>query len=315
MTPLFTAIGEILVDFTPIVRGGVTVGFHMHAGGSPYNVAVGLARLGSRVEFAGKVSTDVFGRFLARTLEQEHVGMRFLVGSPAPTTLAFVTLEGREPSYAFYGTGAADTLLQREDLSPEIVQTDFLHFGSISLLHEPTATTILEVVERVHGSGVISFDPNIRPSLIDDAPAYRRLLDRSLGSADIVKLSGGDARWLLPDRREEEVAEALLERGAALAVVTRGANGCLAATRSLHRRMSAPMVSVVDSIGAGDAFTAGLLFRLAEYGISSRGDVADLTAATLDELLRFASAAAAFACTRAGSDPPRLEEIQTLLGT
>ncbi|MGH2400365.1 MAG: PfkB family carbohydrate kinase, partial [bacterium] len=103
MAPLYTAIGEILVDFTPVVEDGAMVGFRMHPGGSPYNVAVGLARLGAQVEFAGKRSTDLFGRFLVAHLEHEGVGTRFLSRSAAPSTLAFVSIQDGEPSFSFYG--------------------------------------------------------------------------------------------------------------------------------------------------------------------------------------------------------------------
>lgn len=313
MTTLFTTTGEILIDFTPVVQEGTTVGFQMHAGGSPLNVAIALARLGARVEFAGKVSTDFFGRFLAATLNGEGVGTRFLARSPAPTTLAFVTLEGGEPSFSFYGRGAADTLLQPADVSKEVSQTAFLHFGSISLLHAPTSTTILDLVERLRGRAVLSFDPNIRPGLVDDEPAYRRLLDRAFRASDIIKLSRNDAAWLMPDRPVETAAAALLERGPVLAVVTLGAQGCYAASRSLQRRIPAPEVRVVDSVGAGDAFTAGLLVRLEEQSISSRAGLELLTEPVLDGALRFAAAAATLSCARAGSNPPRREEVASLL--
>ncbi|MBI3976243.1 MAG: carbohydrate kinase, partial [Armatimonadetes bacterium] len=154
-SPPFTTIGEILVDFTPLLEGGQTVGFRMHPGGSPFNVAVGLARLGARVEFAAKVSTDFFGRFLLAHLEREGIGRRLLSRSDAPTTLAFVALEGGEPAFSFYQDGTADTLLRPEDLSADIAACQVLHFGSISLLRDPTASTVAGLVERLRGDPLL----------------------------------------------------------------------------------------------------------------------------------------------------------------
>ena len=309
----FTSIGEILVDFTPVVESGTTVGFHMHPGGSPYNVAVGLARLGAQVEFAGKRSTDPFGRFLAAHLEREGVGTRFLSRSAAPSTLAFVSIQDGEPSFAFYGEGAADTQLLPEDLPETIASTHFLHFGSISLLREPTATTIAELVERVRGRALLSCDPNIRPRLIADAAAFHDRLARLLQVSDIVKISATDLRWFDPDRSMDAAAAALLDTGPALVVVTQGAKGAYVRTATNEMRIPARAVDVVDTVGAGDAFTSGLLFRLGNYGVKTRSDLAGVQEDELEESFRFAAVAAAITCTRAGSDPPRYEEVKELL--
>lgn len=313
MTPLFTTIGEILVDFTPIMEAGKTVGFSMHAGGSPCNVAIALARMGAHVEFAGKASTDFFGRFLVTHLQRERVGIRFLSRSAAPSTLAFVTLEGDEPSFSFYGEGTADTLLRPEDLPQAIDETQFLHFGSISLLREPTAETIAGLVDRLRGRALLSCDPNIRPALIGDPVAHRSLLTRLFQAADIIKISSADLKWLSADRSLEAAAAILLALGPGLVVVTLGAKGCYALSRTGGLHIPAPAVKVVDTVGAGDAFTAGLLFRLAEEGVLSRNLLDELQAGTLEAVLRFANAAAALTCTRAGADPPRRQEIEAIL--
>ncbi len=310
MNLLFTAVGEILIDFTSIVEAGKTIGFRMHAGGSPYNVAVGLARMGARVEFAGKVSTDIFGRFLVGRLQRERIGTRFLSRSPAPSTLAFVTLESGHPVFSFYGEKAADTQLRPEDLTRGIEETEVLHFGSISLLVAPTSETITGLVDRLRGRTLLSCDPNIRPGLIGDPGAYRRLLHQVFQAADIVKLSAADAQWLMPGYSTEAAAETLLALGPALVVVTLGANGCYALSLKVQVRLPAPAVQVVDTVGAGDAFTSGLLLRLTERGLHSRDTLEEVDAATLDEVLRFATTAASLTCTRTGADPPRREEIE-----
>ena len=189
-----------------------------------------------------------------------------------------------------------------------------LHFGSISLLRGTTATTIAGLVERLRGRTLLSFDPNIRSSLIGDEPAFRRLLAPLLHLADIVKMSEADARWLAPDRSPEAVAGELVESGPALVVITQGARGAYARTAPLQARIAAPRVRVVDTVGAGDAFTAGLLFALARQEVTARAGFARLDSDGLDTALRFAAAAAALACTRAGADPPRLGEIEEFLG-
>jgi fructokinase len=312
-SPLCTAIGEILIDFTAIVERGQTVGFRMHPGGSPFNVAVGLARLGGRVEFAAKVSTDFFGRFLRGHLEREGIGTRFLAPSDAPTTLAFVALEAGEPEFSFYQQGTADTLLRAADLPVSIEATQVLHFGSISLLREPTASTIAGLVDRLHGRALVSFDPNIRPRQITPPQEFRQFLDRLWPLADLVKLSVADLRWLVPDRPVEAAAATLLERGPTLVVVTLGADGCHACCRRFSRRQPAPRVEVVDTVGSGDAFTAGLLSRLAEMAVVTRHGLETVAPPVLEEALRFALAAAALNCTRSGADPPRREEVANFL--
>lgn len=313
MKTLFTSIGEILVDFTPVVTGGRTGGFRMHAGGSPYNVAVALGRLGVQVEFAGKASLDFFGRFLLEHLRQEGVGMRFLSRSPAPSTLAFVALERGEPSYVFYGQGAADTLLEPSDLPAEIATSAVLHFGSISLLRGSTAATIAGLVARLQQRTLLSFDPNIRPALIDDAAAYRQTLAQMFRAADIVKMSATDARWFAPDRPHQVVASEVQALGPALVVVTQGAHGAYARTATATVQVPAPVVRVVDTVGAGDAFSAALLVALANQDALSRVAIEHLHANDLQMAIQFAAAAAAITCTREGADPPRRSEVEEFL--
>ncbi|HYM70539.1 MAG TPA: carbohydrate kinase [bacterium] len=310
----FATIGEILVDFTPLVDCGTTVGFRMHAGGSPCNVAVGLARCGARVEFAGAASTDLFGRFLVARLEREGVGTRFLARSAAPSTLAFIAVERDGPSFSFYRTGAADTQLRAADVPPGIDESDVLHFGSISLLAAPTSETVLALVDRLRGRRLLSFDPNIRPSLIGDPDAYRRSLGRAVGAADVVKLSEADLAWWMPGTPVEEAADGLRALGPALVVVTLGGRGCYARASRCEMRVPAPRVKVVDTVGAGDAFSSGLLLRLWERGLASRRALEQTDAEVFEDVLRFAAAAAALTCTKAGADPPQRGEIEQLLG-
>ena len=313
MTPVFASIGEVLIDFTPVEEDGRAVGFRMHLGGSPCNVAVALARLGASVEFVAKTSTDLFGHFMIEQLQREGVGVRWLTRARAPSTLAFVALEGKDPSYAFYGAGAADTLLEPADLPAQVATSTVLHFGSISLLQNPTSRTIIGLVEKLRGQVLLSFDPNIRPSLVRDEPAYRRTLEQMCAAADIVKLSASDARWWAPERALPELAADILSRGPALVVITQGADGAYARTARVRTQAPAPVVRVVDTVGAGDAFTAAMLFTLIEQHVTSRATAQTLDTDGLQATLQVAAAAGALTCTRAGADPPRRNELDAFM--
>jgi fructokinase len=313
MRMLFTVIGEILIDFTPRAGDSGLIEFKARAGGSPANVAVGLARLGARVEFAGKVSTDFFGRYLVRHLEKEGVGTRFLSRSPAHSTLAFVAFDRDEPSFTFYRTGTADTQLRSEDLPRSIDESDVLHFGSISLLAAPTSETVVALVNRLRGGCLLSLDPNVRPSLIDDPDAYRRTLDRAFRTTDILKVSLEDLKWLKPGRSVKSAAAQLLALGPVLVVVTLGRDGCYARMPTGEIRVLAPRVEVADTVGAGDAFSSGLLARLAAFGLTSRRSLEQADSTAVREVLQFATATAALTCTRAGADPPRRDVVDEFL--
>jgi fructokinase len=314
VTRLMTCIGEILIDFLPIEEDGHTTGFMMHPGGSPFNVAVGLARLGQPTAFASKASSDLFGRYLRDYLEAEGIDTRFLLTSEAQTTLAFVAMQAGDAAYAFYNQGTADTLLTIAEVPyPLFNETSVLHFGSISLLSGSTPDAVLATVERLNGRALLSFDPNIRPGLVRDERAYRNLLDRLFALADVVKLSSSDLAWLAPGRTVGEAAIDLLARGPALVAITRGRQGVLALRGDDVWEIPAFEVEVLDTVGAGDAFTSGLLAGLAELGILSRAALEQASAEVIAGALRFASAAAALTCTRAGADPPTRTEVARFL--
>ncbi|MGH2380486.1 MAG: carbohydrate kinase family protein [Candidatus Limnocylindria bacterium] len=321
-----TCLGEALIDFLPIEKGGRMVGFRMHPGGSHLNVAVAVARLGQPVALAGKLSTDLFGRYLRAHLEREGVHVGWLAETDAPSTLAFVATESGDPSFAFYGDLAADTLVRREDL-PEALfaETAILHVGSISLLRGTTPEAVLAACQRLAGRALLSFDPNLRPALVADEPTYRALLRRLSGLVDIIKVSALDLAWLAPGRDLEATARELLAQGPALVVVTRGADGVLALRRNRRAppgqtdgavstyRLPAHVVKVVDTVGAGDAFTAGLLAWLRERGVTSLAMLDALSSHELTSALSFAAAAAALNCAHAGANPPGSRAVRAFL--
>jgi len=307
---MITSIGEVLVDFLPIVEDGRTTGFSIHAGGAPYNVAAGLARLEQKVAFAGKVSSDLFGRYLRECAEREGIDTRFLVTSDAPSTLAFVATEQGEPAYAFYDEGTADTMLTIGEVPPTLFEeTSILHFGSISLLRGSTPAAVVEVAERLKDKALLSFDPNVRSGVVRDEYVYRALLNRLFSIADLVKLSTADVQWLAPGETIESFASELSRRGLALVVITRGGEGVFALRGEEQWQVAPVPVQVKDTVGAGDAFSAGLLAGLAERDVTSRQALTELPSQEIEATLKFASRVAALTCTRPGADPPRREEL------
>jgi fructokinase len=328
-------MGESLIDFVPLHAAGqsesvsgtggeksedqratlpknkTSTDFRMHPGGSIFNVAVGLARLGQHAAFAGKIAEDFFGHYLLLTLKTEGVDTRFLTTANAQSTLAIVAMEEGEPVFSFYGEGTADTLLTVEDVPESLYQeTGILHVGSVSLLRGTTPATVLATVERLKGKALLSLDPNIRAGLIHDEPKYRALIQRLIALTDILKLSNVDLAWLLPGASVEESLLHLCGVGPALVIVTQGKKGVLARGGSSNTLQVATFpVQVIDTIGAGDAFCAGVLAWLADQAITSRERVLALPEQELRAALSFASAVSCLTCTRAGADPPRRSEV------
>lgn len=319
--PLVTCMGEILIDFLPIEESGRTVGFRMHPGGSLFNVAMAIARLGGRSALVSKTGTDFFGRYLRGVAEGERIDLRWLGRIDATSTLGFVTVEDGEPHFTFYGEGTADALVTAADLPDALFEESaILHVGSIALLRGSTPDAVVGACERLHGRALISLDPNLRPGLIRDEAGYRATLDRVVALADLVKVSAVDLGWWMPGRTPLEAAAALLDRGPALVVITRGGVGLVAARQGAADTIGSIelptfQVPVADTVGAGDSFNGGLLARLAELGATRREAIAALSDADLEAALRFAAAVAAVNCTRPGADPPTRPELETFLAS
>jgi fructokinase len=318
MRYLITSLGEILFDFLPIEEQQATVGFRMYPGGSPFNIAMGTARLGRRAALMCKVSTDFFGRQLQQKLLAERLDPRFVITTDAPTTLAFVAIEHNEPAYAFYGDYAADTLLTVDELPAALFEeTAIFHIGSISLLRGTTANTALEAFAQLKGRALLTIDPNIRPTLIRDQDAYRAHLARAFALADLVKISAADLSWLVPGQAVETAAQTLLAHGPALVVVTLGGEGAFVLRRGEPEaevwRVPQFTVRVQDTVGAGDAFQSGLLASLDLQQVTSRAALLALPRESVAEALRFASAVAAITVTRVGADPPTIGDVAAFL--
>ncbi|WP_446740394.1 nucleoside/nucleotide kinase family protein [Nesterenkonia sp. YGD6] len=277
-----------------------------HPGGSCLNVATGIGRLGVPTALLGRISTDHFGRLLRDHLVGSGVVDTYIQTTDDPTTVAFAHLDNGQASYSFYTEGTADRGLAAQPLR-DLPDGAALHLGSISLVLEPAASTLEHLLSQESGRRLISLDPNIRPGLIPDREAYLHRLIQWAGHVDVFKLSAEDLSWLWPDRPPEDVAAELLGLGAALVVVTAGAEGARAWSRNSTVAVSAPTVDVVDTVGAGDAFTSGMLAHLHEQDALSRVRVEALSVTELTALLEHAGRVAADTCTRPGADPPRVD--------
>jgi fructokinase len=311
--------GEALIDMIPAPSGGED-GFIPRPGGSPYNTAVAVGRLGTPVRFLGRLSTDFFGEMLVRRLVQNAVDTGWIIRSAENSTLAFVKLEpGKEPAYVFYTQGSADTSLCPGDLPPALPpEIRCILFGSISMTMEPIASAIETLIFRENSprGPVISLDPNIRPFMIPDREAYVKRFETWIRASTIAKISKADFDFIYPGLGLEKSLEKILAMGPCMALTTLGAGGARALLRKEGTILdvSAPVVDlpVADTIGAGDTFHGAFLSRLEEAGKMSREGLLSLSEQELYDALLFANKAASLVCSRPGADPPSRAEVEAL---
>jgi fructokinase len=302
--------GEALMDVfaTGETAGGLSLDAQI--GGSPLNVAVGLARLAQPVAFFGALSRGPLGERLLQALHDEGVDTTPTLHIDAPTTLSLVGTDARGvPSYAFYGQGCADRLLGIEalELLPSVMSA--IHVGSYTTVVEPIASTLRTLVEREHLRTLISFDPNVRLKVEPDLARWRDMLQWMLTRTHVLKVSEEDLSLLLPSVRLSSFAEAALAKGVRLVVITRGGDGAQAWTSSASVSLPAVAVSLVDTVGAGDTFQAALLTWLAENRLLSMDGITSMSSAQLCEAMQFSAKAASITCSRRGANLPRRSEL------
>jgi fructokinase len=308
---MFLVCGEALFDFfLESEEGPGAARYAARAGGSPFNVALGLARLGRPVGLLTGLSSDLLGQRLRLMLEHEGVSTAFAVRTDRPTTISLVGLDADGvPAYQFYGNGSADsgiTAAEMPGLGPEVAG---LHFGSFSIAVSPVGDAFAALAARESGR-FVSLDPNIRPTVEPDMAVWRARVDALLPHADLLKISAEDVAMLAPGLAHETLAADLIARGARLVVVTDGgaaARGWTAA--GVTAEGVPPAVTVVDTVGAGDTFQAALLYRLLAAPGGPHAALAALDAASLGDVLGFAARAAAITCARRGADLPHLADM------
>jgi fructokinase len=307
---MILSCGEALIDMLPRTSTEGEPCFAPYAGGAVFNTAIALGRLGTPSAFFSGVSNDMLGEILADSLIASQVDTRFLARSDRPTTVAFVKLVNGQATYAFYDEATAGRMLSTDDLPTLPASISTLFLGGISLVNDPAASTYEALQARECGARVTMVDPNIRPGFIaGKEAAYRARIERMVAKADIVKLSDEDLHWLEGQGDLTALARGILAKGPKVVFITEGAKGARAVTTTQDRFVAAQRVAVVDTVGAGDTFNAGVLAALHKAGALTKAEIARLSDATLDAALSLGTRAAAVTVSRAGANPPWANEL------
>jgi fructokinase len=300
------AAGEALIDIVRPQDGTETE----HVGGSPANVAVGLARLGHPTRLATHVGTDERGRRITAYLAER--GVRLTPGSDSaertPTAAATLDASGAA-SYEF-------------DLRWELPEIDLagvghVHTGSIAATLEPGGSQVVRLVERARATATVSYDPNARPTIMGAPEDARQRVEECVGRSDVVKSSDEDAQWLYAGASAEVIAREWARLGPGLVVITRGGDGVLIHLSGTGETMHVPSrrVDVVDTVGAGDSFMAGLVSGLIDEGllgsVAARGRLARADLATVQRAVARGIATASYTVARAGAAAPTRGELDT----
>jgi fructokinase len=299
--------GEALVDLIPDPdRDGR---YDAVRGGSPYNVAIGLGRLGAPTAFVSRISADANGEAQAAALANEGVDLSLVVRDSKPTPLAFVMRGTAQTGsrYSFYLDATAfDGRWPFPAVWPEGAR--HLHVGSISAVDPRHGESVVAAIGRARELATTSYDPNIRPLVTPDRDSVVALVERQVALASIVKASEEDLEWLYPGRETEDALGQWARLGPSFCVATLGSRGAVAFLGGLRTSVAAPKVEVVDTVGAGDSFMSSLLAAMDR----DRALGAGAPTPSLDRLeawLAFAAAASAITCMRKGSDPPTRAEV------
>ena len=300
--------GEALVDLLVDPAGEVRAAL----GGGPFNAARTVARLGHPCGFVGRLSADRFGRRLTAALSADGVEIAVVDPCDEPTTLAAAELDERgAASYRFYMTGTSATLLRPEHL-PDAHGVDAVHVGSLALVLEPVATTLLGWLRSLGTDVLVMVDLNARPRAIADAAHARTRLQEFVALTHIVKASTEDLEFLYPGEAPAASAQRMVDSGVAVVLLTDGGDPVHILTASGGRAVPVPAVDVVDTVGAGDAFGAATLTAWIEGG-RGRAALRAIDDETLDALVaavRFGARVSAITCTRTGADPPQRTEVE-----
>lgn len=311
-----------------------------HVGGSPFNVAVGLARLEHDVVFAGRRGDDEYGRMIARSLRAQGI-TALLEADASPTSVARATLDPTgQASYEFtldWTLPSADELEKKfctlageagqaghagglsQDQAPRDQDSgplEHLHAGSIGAMLQPGAETVKNVIDRAHAVATVSYDPNYRPTLVPNRDEARRQAEEFISRADIIQASTDDLDLLYPERSHRETMDAWLQMGPSLVTVTRGPSGAMGLTRAGFAEQEAFSIEVADTVGAGDSFMAATLSTLRGMhllGASRRPALREISTDQLSTVLRTAARAAAINSSRFGAQPPTAEELDQAL--
>nr|WP_321456624.1 carbohydrate kinase [uncultured Cohaesibacter sp.] len=303
--------GEALIDMIPMECEGGALAYQPCSGGAVFNTAIALGRLGVETEFLTGLSSDLFGEQIKQTLQESNVGASLCKQSKLPTTLAFVKLENGHASYHFYDENSAGRMFSIDDVGGVPASIDAFFFGGISLAVEPCARAYEALALREAANHLVMIDPNVRPSFIEDADIYRKRIISMIGICDIVKLSDEDLAWFFPDHQtlDAQVAE-IKKLGPSVVLITKGAEGATAyLANGREISVASKKVSVVDTVGAGDTFNAGILAKLSELGLLSKEAIRQISDDQIALAMEFAARVAAVTVSRKGANPPWSSEL------
>jgi len=300
---MIISLGEALIDF--ISQKDLT--FEGFPGGSPMNTSIAISRLGVPCQFLGRISNDMFGCRLIDHLKENSVGTDMILRTDDPTTLSFVQKqEDGQANYAFFANNTADRNISIKDLSKIEIpsKAKIIHFGSISLSMEPCGSTISEFLLNSSKNLMLSFDPNIRPSLVPDKAKYLERFQKLCRISSVLKLSDEDLLWLYPELNTDKAISLLLELGVSLIALTTGKTGALLINK--NNRVISPLfdLPVADTIGAGDTFHGALLSYLYTQNWLDRNTLINLSKDQLYNIGNYANKAAGINCSRSGANPP-----------
>ena len=296
--------GEALIDMLPCYNTTGGAAFAPHAGGSVFNTAIALGRLNTPVQFFSGLSSDLFGKILLSELAASKVDSSPAHISNKPTTLAFVTLVEGQATYAFYDENTAGRMLETANLPN--TQADTVFFGGISLVVEPCASAYSALIDQVSDTAVTMIDPNIRPSFITNEAAYRTRLTNMLGKANIIKISDEDLKWITGGT---DATALFQDTNAHVILLTRGSKGVTVLTRDGTANVPAQKANLVDTVGAGDTFSAGFLSNLHDTGLLTKTSLPRTEMSDLIRAAAFGAKVAAITVSRAGANPPWASEL------
>lgn len=305
--------GDTLIDMLPRKTDAGDPAFSPYVGGAIFNTAIALGRLGVPAGLFTGISSDFFGDMLHDSLAANGVSTAYTHISSQPITLAFVRLIEGQATYTFYDENSAGRQLEIEHLPVLGDEVTAIQFGAISLIPEPCGSTYEALMAREHEKRVIVLDPNIRPGFIPDKEKHLARMRRMIAMSDIVKISDEDMRWFGESGGMEDIARRWIvpssQHGPKLILVTHGADGVTGYTSELAVHVAAQKVAVVDTVGAGDTFTAGVLTSLQEAGLLAKAALTSLEEEQIREALLLGVKASAITVSRAGANPPWRSEL------
>lgn len=307
----FLVCGEALIDLIKQQDSS----WIAHNGGGPMNTAKALAQLGLPTQFLGRISKDNFGQNLLTELASYDVGVKHVVAAPEPTSLAAVEVDGSgAASYSFYLNETSNFNWQLNELPTDVSMYQAIHIGTLALVMPPGDAVLFDWLKNLQNAPIVMIDLNVRPSVISDKTHYSEKLAPWIAQANILKVSKDDLDFLYPNQGWQDVAHQLLATfKLSLIAVTLGSGGAALVTPKIIVFENAPAVQVIDTVGAGDTFSAGLLFKLYEYGALDHQTLEILRNEDLQASLHFAVNAAALSCTKTGAVPPTRAEVEAFI--